>query len=93
MQHGVLVLEENAGVVEWWSGGVVEWWSGGVVEWWSGGHPGRTNTPILHYSIAPITPSLRYSITPCCSLEKGVHQARGILNYFLECRTLSPIGE
>jgi hypothetical protein len=32
MRHGVLVLEENAGVVEWWSGGVVEWWSGGVVE-------------------------------------------------------------
>ena len=27
MQHGVLVLEENAGVVEWWSGGVVESWS------------------------------------------------------------------
>jgi len=27
MQHGVLVLEENAGVVESWSGGVVESWS------------------------------------------------------------------
>jgi hypothetical protein len=26
-------------------------------------------------------------------LEKGVHQARGILNYFLYCRTFSPIGE
>jgi hypothetical protein len=45
MQHGVLVLEENAGVVEWRSGGVVEWWSNGVLEYWF--------TADVHHSITP----------------------------------------
>ena len=76
MRHGVLVLEENAGVVEYWSIGVLV----------------RPGCPSPHRSASP---SLRYSTTPLLrlSLQKGIHQARSILNYFLECRTFSPIGE
>jgi hypothetical protein len=77
MQHGVLVLEENAGVEEWRSGGVLV--RRGCP---SPHHPitpslhhsttpslHHSITPLLHYSITPllhysITPLLRYSITP-----------------------------
>jgi hypothetical protein len=63
MQHEVLVLEENAG----------------VTEYWSIGSPRMSITPLPHYPLLHY-PLLHYSAIPCCSLEKRVHQACGILN-------------
>jgi hypothetical protein len=49
MQHGVLVLEENAGVVE--------YWSIGVLEYWSIGSPRMSITPPLRAAPRETSPS------------------------------------